>query len=94
MVTGNNTQLATCTIQMSVIKISFPLLALVRYLLPFTPVNSYLTICSWENLIFATASKNVAFISCGVSLVTIPLWIYSFSLNSVNSAKVIQGKLK
>ena len=73
MVTKNNTQLATCTLPVVVIKTSFPLLALVRYLLPFTPFNSYLTRCSWENLIFTTTSGNISVISCGISLVTIPL---------------------
>ena len=92
MVTRNNTQLATCTLPVGVIKTTFPLLALVRYLLQFTPVNSYLTRCSWENFIFATASGIVSTISCGVSLVTIPLldllifhWIQwkSFRENSI-----------
>ena len=73
MVTRNNTQLVTCTLPVAVIKITFPLLALVRYLLPFTPVNSCLTRCSLENLIFATASGNVSVVSCSVSLVTILL---------------------
>ena len=53
--------------------VTFPSLALVRYLLPFTSANSYLTRCSWENLIFATTSGNISVISCGVSLVTIPV---------------------
>ena len=69
----NNTQLTMCTLPMAVIKITFPLLALVRYLLSFVLVNSYLTRCSWENLIFATASLNVSVISYGLSLVTKPL---------------------
>ena len=73
MVTRNSTQLATCALLVAVIKITFPLLALVTYLLPFTPVSSYLSRCSWENLIFATASGNVSVISYGVCLVTIPL---------------------
>ena len=73
MVTRNNTKLAPCTLPMAEINISFPLLALVRYLLPFTLVNSYITRCSWENLLFATASRNVSIINCGVFLVTIPL---------------------
>ena len=55
------------------IKNAFPPLALVRYELQFTPVNSYLTKCSWGNLIFATASWNVPVISYSVSLVTKPL---------------------
>ena len=42
----------------------------VRYQLPFL---SYLTRCSWENLHFAATSRNISVISCGVSLVTIPL---------------------
>ena len=40
MVTRNNGQLATCTLPVVMIKITFPLLALVRYILPFTPVYS------------------------------------------------------
>ena len=72
MVTRNNTQLERCTIPVSVIK-KIPLLPVVRYLLPLTPVNSYLTRCNWEHLIIATASRNVSVISCGLSLVTLPL---------------------
>ena len=72
MVTRNNTQLVTCTLPVVLIKFTFPSLALVRYLLPFTPVNSYLTRYSWEHLVFATTSGNVSVISCGVSLVTTP----------------------
>ena len=56
------------TLPVEVIKITFPL---VRCLLSFTPMKSYLTICSGENLIFATASGNVSVISYG-NLVTIP----------------------
>ena len=74
MVTRNSTQRATCTLPVAVIKISFLSQASVRYLLPFTQVNSYLTRCSWENLQFATTSGNISVISCGVSrAVTIPL---------------------
>ena len=73
MATRNSTQLATSTLLVAVIKIIFPSLALVRYLLPFTLVHSYLTSCSWENLHFATTSGNISVIGCGVSLVAIPL---------------------
>ena len=44
--------MATSTLLLIVIKITFPSPASVSYLLPFTPVNGYLTRCSWEN--FAT----------------------------------------
>ena len=54
-------------------EITFPSLALVRYLFPFIPVNSYLTRCSWEILHFAATSGNAPVISYGVSLVTMPL---------------------
>ena len=63
MTTRNNTQLATGTLPVVVIKCTFPSLALMRYLLPLTAFNSYLTKCSWENLIFATASGNELFLS-------------------------------
>ena len=63
MVIRNNTQLATYVLPVTVIKNTFPSLALVKYLLPFTPVNSYLTRRSWDNLIFATTSGNVSVIS-------------------------------
>ena len=101
MVTRNNTQLATCTLPVVVIKITFLLLVLVRYLLLFTPVNSYLTRCSWENLIFATTSGNISVIRYGVSQVTIPLldllifhwikWIHrkSFRENSIMYCNVM-----
>ena len=59
MVTRNSAQLATFTLLVAVIEITFPSLALVMYLLPFTPVNSYLTRCSLENLHFATASGKI-----------------------------------
>ena len=52
---------------------TFPLLALVRYLFSFTPINSYLIKCSWENIMFAIATGNVYVISYGVSLLAIPL---------------------
>ena len=81
MVTRNSTQLATCTLLVAVIKITFPSIALVWYLVPFTPVNSYQTRCSWENLHFATTSGNMSFTSCGVSLVTIPFGFTDFSVN-------------
>ena len=91
MVTRNNTQLTTCTLPVAVIKITFPSIALVRYQTPFTPVNSYLTKRSWENLIFATASGNVSVISYGVSLVTYHFWIYSsFSEFSKSHMGIIQ----
>ena len=54
MVTWSNTVMATSTLLLAVIKITFPSPALVRYLLSLTPVNGYLTRCSWENLHFAT----------------------------------------
>ena len=73
MVTRNNTQLVTYTLPVAVIKIIFPPPVMVRYLLSFTPVNCYLTRCSWEHLIFATTSGNISVISCVVSLVTILL---------------------
>ena len=73
MVTRNNTQLATYTLPVAVIKITFTPLALVRYSLLFTRVNSYPTGCSWVNLILATCSGNVSAYSYGVSLVTILL---------------------
>ena len=72
MVTRNSTQLATCTLLAAVIKMPFPSQDSVRYLLLFTPVNSYLTRCSWENLHFATTFGNKSVISCGVSVVIIP----------------------
>ena len=65
--------------------------------LPFTPVNSYLTRCSWENLHFATTSWNISDISYSVSLVTLPLldlfifhWIQwkSFRKNSISNLKL------
>ena len=68
-VTRNNTQLVTCTLAVTVIKITLPSLAMVRYLLPFTPVNSYPTRCRWGNLIFATTSGYIYLISYGVFLV-------------------------
>ena len=77
IVTRNDTSLGTCMLPVAVIKITFPLLALVRYLLLFNIVNSYVTRCSWENLIFYTASGNVSGISYGVSLASILL--YSFT---------------
>ena len=73
MVSRSNTQLATGTLAVVVIKITFPPLAQVRYLFPCPTVNSYLTRCSRENLIFVTTSENISVISYGVSLVTIPL---------------------
>ena len=47
MVTRNSTQLKTCTLPVAVIKITF------SSLLPFTPVNSYLSRCSQKHLVFA-----------------------------------------
>ena len=82
MVTRNSTQLATCTLPVEVMKITFPSLALVGYLLPFTSANEYQTRCSRDILFFATASGNVSDISYGVSLVTIPLLDPVNSLNS------------
>ena len=73
MVTRNGTKLATCTLPVAVIKITFLALVLVRYLLPFSPVNCYLNRCIWVNLILAIVSGNVSANSYGVSLVTIPL---------------------
>ena len=67
----NNTQLATCTLPVAVIQITFPSPALVRYLLSFTSANCKLTRCSWKSLIFPTPSGNVSVISYGVSLLTI-----------------------
>ena len=58
IVTRNSTHLTTCTLLVAVIKITFPSPATVRDLLPFTPVNSYLTRCGGENLHFATISGN------------------------------------
>ena len=46
-VTRNSTQLETCTVPVAVIKITF------SPLLPFTPVNSYLSRCGQKNLVFA-----------------------------------------
>ena len=85
MVTKNNNQLATCILQVAVIKITYPSLALVRYLLQFTPVYSYRIRCSCENLI----SGNIFVVSYGVFLVAISLLdLLIFSLNSVNSPTV------
>ena len=73
MVTRDDTQLATLHITSGSNKNHIPSLALVRYLLAFTQINSYLTRCSWENLLFATTSGNVSVISCDVSLVALLL---------------------
>ena len=58
---------------LAAIKITFPMAPMVTYLLPFNPVDSYLTRCSSENFVLATVSGNESAISYGIPVVTIPL---------------------
>ena len=69
--------------------------ALVRYLLLFTPVNSYLTRWSLEILIFATTSGDTS-VRCGVTLVTIQLldllifhWIQQIQWKSLREIQIV-----
>ena len=92
-VVTRGTQLETDTLPSVVIECAFPLLPLVRYPLWFTTVNKYYPRDSNGNIFFTTMSRNVSVVRYGVSLST----TFGFcldSLNSANSVKVIQGKLK
>ena len=79
----------TCTLPVAGIKIIFPSPALARYLLPLTPVNSYLTRCSWEIFTFDCFWEYICY-----QLRCTTFGLTHFSLNPANSARVIWGKLK
>ena len=94
MVTRGIAQLGTCTLPVVVIKSTFPSLALVRYLLQFTLVNSYLTM-KLRKLNFCYYFWE--YICCEIWCIPGNHTTFGFSLdlpNSMNSAKVIKGKIK
>ena len=70
-VTKGITQLATNILLVLVIKSSFSLLPLGRYLLPFTTWNGYEPKDSSGNFLFTTESRNVSIVRYRVSQVTI-----------------------
>ena len=94
IVTTSTTYLDKVTFPVIVIESTFSLLLLDRYLLPLTTLNRYLSSHS-KNFIFTTLSENATITRHGVFLVTIPVFVLCHdSLNSVNSAKVILGKIQ
>ena len=86
MVTRGITHLATVTLPVLVIQSVFSLLPLGRYPLPITIPSRYQPTDSSGKLLYATISRNVTFVRCRMSLVTILLLLFGHdSLNSLNS---------
>ena len=73
MVTKVITHLLTDTLSVLVIKRTFSLLPLGRYLLPITTRTRYQSTCSSGKFFFTTTSRNVTIVRCRMSLVTIPV---------------------
>ena len=73
MVTRGITHLATDTLPVLVIQSVFSLLPLSRYPLPITTPSRYQPTDSSGKLLYTTVSRNVTFVRCRMSLVTILL---------------------
>ena len=89
LVTRGSTHLTTDTLPVRVILRIFPLLPLVRYLLPLTTLNRYLTRDSNGNFFFTTARRNISVARYGLSLVTTLL----LDLAKIHWIQWIQRKL-
>ena len=98
MVTRSITHLPTDTLPVLVIQSVFSLLPLIRYPLPITTPSRYQPTDSSGKLLYTTISRNVTFIRCRMSLITILLldlvmihWIQrkSFRENSIERDQVI-----
>ena len=88
MVTRDNTPLATYKLPGGSNKNHIYITRSGKVLVPFTQINSYLTRCSWEILIFATTITSTYLLWCLPGNHT-TFGFTHFSLNLVNSAKVI-----
>ena len=78
--------MATDTLPVIVIPSMFPLLPLVRYLLPLTTLNRYLSRDSNGNLFYCHIKE---YICCKIWTDSSNYTTFGFSLDSLNSAKGI-----